>query len=227
MITKKLVAGQKFGRLTVIKEAYTKTKIQKVFRKRNNFYTTEKCNLEYYLCKCDCGKEKVVFKGSLTKGLIKSCGCLAKERIIYFNKNIREYNKPFRNTKLYRIWSGIKSRCYNKKDTIKYATYGGRGIKVCDEWKKDFMAFYNWAVNNGYKDGLSIDRIDVNGNYEPNNCRWTTIKEQERNKRKTIYLVRNGEKDSLANWADRLNISYNLLYSRSKKKTKWFKENFS
>lgn len=231
MITKKLQAGQKFGRLTIIKEAYTKTVERKVFRKRNNFYTIEKQNLEYYLCKCDCGKEKIVFKGSLTQGLIRSCGCLAKERIVYFNKNIREYHKPFRDTRLYRIWHSIKQRCYNannqKRDVSKFNTYYKRGIVMCDEWKNDFMAFYNWAMANGYKDNLTIDRINNDGNYEPSNCRWLTVKEQQRNKRDTIYLIHNGDIDSLPSWAERLNIPYSKLYSNYKKRTSWFKQNFA
>lgn len=95
-------------------------------------------------------------------------------------------------TRLYTIWAGIKNRCYcsNNKN---YRNYGGRGIEVCDEWKNNFVFFYNWSIKNGYKDNLTIDRIDVNGNYEPNNCRWTTMKEQAHNKRNTRKITIMGE----------------------------------
>ena len=122
-----------------------------------------------WLCKCDCGNKKIVAGGHLVSGDTKSCGCL-------------RIKHGMRNTRLYSIWHGMKERCYNTKHKF-YKHYGGRGIKVCEEWKNDFQTFADWALSHGYADNLTIDRIDVNGNYEPSNCQWATNAEQQRNKR--------------------------------------------
>lgn len=105
------------------------------------------------------------------------------------------------NTRLYNIYDNMKSRCYRKSNT-EYKRYGARGITVCEEWLDDFMNFYNWAINNGYDDNLSIDRIDTNGNYEPSNCRWATPREQANNTRMTKFITFNGVKHSISEWAD-------------------------
>lgn len=131
----------------------------------------------YWNCKCKCGKETIVYSDKLKTGHTKSCGCLKRQKTIE-----RNYRHGLYGTRLYSIWHDMNTRCYYEK-TKCYKYYGGRGITICDEWKNNFVNFYNWAINNGYKDNLSIDRIDVNGNYEPSNCRWATMQEQQLNKR--------------------------------------------
>lgn len=122
-----------------------------------------------------------------------------------------------KNTRVYRVWQSMKSRC-NYKSVNGYKNYGGRGITVCDEWKNDFMNFYNWAMANGYKEGLSIDRIDVNGNYCPENCRWITMQEQYYNKRNTVYLTYKNKTQSLLDWCIELNLDYALIKRRLRNK---------
>lgn len=122
------------------------------------FNGKNKHNKSIWLCKCDCGKEIVCIGGDLTRGHTTSCGC---SRIKH---NLRD-------TRLYSIWSSMKNRC-NSKNNTKYSYYGGSGITVCKEWSKSFTDFYEWAINNGYSDDLTLDRINPNGNYEPSNCRW-------------------------------------------------------
>lgn len=140
----------------------------------------------------------------LMNNSIKSCGCLHKEIMSTHGKH---------DTRLYRIWVAMKQRC-NNPNNESYKYYGERGIKVCDEWRKDFMVFYNWAMNNGYNDNLTIDRINVDGNYEPANCRWITYQEQARNTRKTKNITINGETHCLKDWCKILNINYNTVRYR-------------
>ena len=138
-------------------------------------------------CKCDCGNEVLVRHGNLQKGFTKSCGCYHKEKFGDIN---RKHDMAYK-TDLYNVWKSMKDRCYREK-CKSYKNYGGRGIKICDEWRDDFKAFYDWSIKNGYKSEktsggvniLSIDRINNDGDYEPNNCRWTTIDVQAKNKRK-------------------------------------------
>lgn len=157
------LTGKKFGRLTVVKRA-----------------DNDKNGSPRWQCKCDCGKFVSVYGSSLRSGETQSCGCLNREISSKKNKT-----HGLSKTKLYSVWTDMKDRCFNPRNHA-YMYYGQRGISVCPEWKNDFMAFFTWAINAGYADGLSIDRIDVDGNYEPNNCRWATWVIQNNNKRDNI-----------------------------------------
>lgn len=182
------LSGKKYGKLTVLERAeYSKT-----------------AHTYFWNCKCDCGKLVKINGNNLKSGHTKSCGCYKIE-----NKKTHELS----NTRLYDIFYNIKSRCYNKKNKY-YYNYGGRGIKICDEWKNNFLEFYNWAIKNGYNNTLSIDRIDVNGNYEPANCRWVTIKENSNNKRNNHFELYNGEIHTVSEWARILKINRSTLFNR-------------
>lgn len=150
-----------------------------------------------YLWECECSCEQhthiVVKAGNLKSGNTQSCGCLHKE-IIQKGKHGQT------NTKLYHVWSGMKDRCYNPNQKS-YKNYGGRGIKICDDWLI-FENFYVWATSNGYEEGLSIERQDVNGNYEPSNCCWATAKEQANNTRNNHFIEYNGENKTIQQWED-------------------------
>jgi len=151
----------------------------------------------YWQYRCDCGKLIIANKAGVTRGSTKSCGCKTGELHAIANT---KHGKS--RTRLYNIWIGMIHRCENKKHHI-YCYYGGRGIKVCEEWH-DVNAFYKWAIENGYKEGLTIDRIDVDGNYEPYNCRWATMKEQVNNSRRNVFIEYNGERLTAAQWSERL-----------------------
>ncbi len=116
-------------------------------------------------------------------------------------------------TRLYRIWSAMKQRCENP-NTINYKYYGAKGVCVCEEWRRDFRAFYLWAISNGYTNDLTLDRIDANKNYEPSNCRWVTRKEQQNNTSYTRLYTYNGETRSIMQWAEKTGMSPPVLYYR-------------
>lgn len=185
------LTGQRFGRLVAL---------------RKTGYYVWPCgrNSNIWLCKCDCGNEKKVTTSNLTSGHTRSCGCLKTE--IHSTHKLTHH-------KLYNVYKGIKGRCYNTNND-RFDDYGGRGIKVCDEWLEDFMNFYNWAINNGYQDGLTIDRIEVDGNYEPSNCRWITNREQQSNKRNNKKFYYNGKNLTLPEWSEILHINSSTLSSR-------------
>ena len=190
------LTGEKIGRLTVIK------------RVENN-----KANNAQWLCQCECGKEIITTTANLKRRHSKSCGCLRKEHTSGINNNF--YKHGMYNTKLYQTWHNMKQRCFNKNSSH-YKNYGGRGIKVCDEWL-EFMNFYNWAMSNEYSEGLTIDRIDVNGNYEPDNCRWVDNKTQCNNKRNNHLITYNGKTHTMMEWSRLLNIKYDVLRFRLKR----------
>lgn len=245
------MVGQRFGQLVVIEYYGKKGKGHK----------------KHYLCRCDCGNEKVVCVDNLRSGHTLSCGCLRNKesvrRIDLSNKRFGKLtalrfsrsdehgitfwwcrcdcgneievaynNLKYGNTKscgcwhekhletgsrLYKCWQDMKSRCEYAKD-FNYHNYGGRGIKVCDEWCNSYLSFRAWALNNGYTPTLTIDRIDVNGNYEPTNCRWVTLEAQQNNRRNNIYVEYNGETLTLRQLAKKYSepngISYKTLWYR-------------
>lgn len=158
-------------------------------------------------CICECGNKKVVSATNLKSGNVKSCGCLKKE-VITKEKTI--HGK--RDSKLYNVYYAMRARCYNK-NTKSYQVYGERGIKLCDDWlgKDGFLKFYNWAISNGYKDGMTIERIDCNGNYSPENCCWISKAEQSRNLRTNVLIDYSGETHPMAEWAEILNVNYKKL----------------
>ena len=129
----------------------------------------------------------------------------------------RYRNKKKDNLRLWSIYHDIKKRC-NNPNSARFKDYGGRGIKMCDEWLDDFDSFADWSKNNGYSDELTIDRKDVDGNYEPQNCRWITIKEQCRNKRNTVFVEYHGVKKPLIVWCEELGLVYDTMHDRIKKR---------
>ena len=163
-----------------------------------------------WLCECKCGKLFVTDGWRIRSGKTKSCGCLSRELSIK-----RSTKHGMSKDRIYHIHRAILARCYNK-NTAEYHNYGGRGIIVCDEWigKQGFENFLKWSLENGYNEKLSIDRIDVNGNYEPQNCRWATQKEQGNNTRKNVRINYCGETHTVTEWAEIMNMPYKRLHKR-------------
>lgn len=195
------LTGQKFGRLTVIGIKPTETR------------------KTYWICQCDCGNIKTVRSDSLQNGAIKSCGCLKKEQdnINLMQSEARQKflasGHKVGGTRLYEIWQSMKSRCYNPNNT-RYHRYGGRGITVCNEWVDNFETFYEWAVANNYSDDLTIDRINTDGNYEPNNCRWATRKEQANNRNSNIKITIGNSTRTLQEWCEIFKVEYKTINAR-------------
>lgn len=155
-------------------------------------------------CICDCGNIVIVPSRELLRSHKKSCGCL---------KETYKFKHGYSDHPLYDCWVAIKSRCLKPNDP-KYKDYGGRGITICEEWKNDFCSFLEWALANGYNKCLTIDRINNNGNYTPQNCRWTTRKVQQNNTRHNKYLEYNGETKTLAQWCELLKLNRSTIDNR-------------
>lgn len=185
------LSGKRFGRLTVLNRVNSQSEAK-------------------WLCVCDCGGHKEVFSSNLVRGFTKSCGCLHRETTQKAN-SIHGESK----SRLFHIWMNMKARCSNPK-LSSWTNYGGRGISVCPEWVESFIHFRDWANLNGYREDLTIDRIDVNGNYEPNNCRWIDRQEQAKNTRRNVFYKGKCVKD----WAILLGISEKTI-SRRMHKFNW------
>lgn len=168
----------------------------------------------YWVCQCDCGNIKSIRSDALVSNITKSCGCLKKEQD-KVNLTANHSHKQSR-TRLYTIWQGMKDRCCNPHN-VRYERYGGRGIKVCDEWKNGFQNFYNWAIENGYSENLTIDRIDNDGDYSPRNCRWANLKEQSRNRSTNINITIGNATKTLTEWCEIFKLDYNTIEARYKR----------
>ena len=186
------LTGQRFGRLTVIG------------------VDDRGARKTYFICNCDCGKMKSVRSDSLICGAIRSCGCLKHEQD---ESNLDRSTHNLSKTKLYRTWQGMKKRCYDPHDA-RYDRYGGRGITVCEEWKDDFLAFHDWALNNGYGDGLTIDRINNDQGYSPDNCRWASQQEQSRNRGSNIKITIGNATKTLTEWCEIFELDYKTIVAR-------------
>ena len=181
------ITGKTFGNLTVIERL-----------------PNEKGGVVRWKCRCSCGKYTTVRSSNLKSGLVKSCGCL---KHIAPNKT-----HGASKTRLYRIYASIKDRCYNPH-AVAFHRYGGRGITMCEEWHK-FENFRRWALENGYRDGLTIERKNVDRNYEPDNCEWITLSQQAMNRSSNLKFTHNGKTQILSEWVKELGLSYSLIHNR-------------
>lgn len=185
------LAGQRYGRLLVKARAPNRA-----------FPSGQQATM--WTCVCDCGKTKTIRASLLKNGSTQSCGCLHIEKVTKHNQS---------KTRLYGIWTDVKQRCYNPNNKF-FKDYGGRGITICEEWANNYDNFEQWAILNGYKSTLTIERLDVNGGYNPSNCTWATQKQQQRNKRNNHTIDYNGETHTVAEWAEICGINKSTLYGR-------------
>ena len=186
------MTGQRFGRLVVVEQAPLRPGAHSA------------C----WLCRCDCGRYTVVSRGSLIKGTTRSCGCLSRE---LSSKRLKAKltTHGLSNERLYSTWKGIKRRCYKEHDAG-FKHYGGRGISMCEAWKKDYLVFREWAYASGYADHLTIERVDVDGNYCPENCIWIPLEDQLRNRRR-MYRYKG---KSISAWAKELGLDRQKVFDR-------------
>lgn len=202
------ISGQRFGKLVAIERSERKTT-------KGQYY---------WICKCDCGNYTEAVPSNLKHGHVTSCGCVSRQSHSDVMKRWHDEHPENRqthglsSTRLFVVWADMRARCGNENST-NYRNYGGRGIKVCDEWADDFAAFYEWACKNGYDETAprgvcTLDRINTNGNYEPSNCRFVDAKQQANNRRENRYLEIGGEKKTVSEWAERCDMPYATLYHR-------------
>ena len=189
------ITGKKFNSLLVIKRVENEEK-----------------GRARWLCKCDCGNETIVRGSNLKNGAVKSCGCLRK------TASERNRTHGDSRTKLYNHWVSMIYRCYNPKNQA-YKWYGARGIKVCDEWK-DYLKFKEWVLSTRPDESYTVERIDVNGDYCPENCKWIPMGEQANNRTTNLIYEYNGKKQNLAQWCMELGLDYKLVHNRLFK-SKW------
>ena len=200
---RKDIIGQRFGKLKVVSFAYT--------RKGNG-----RSYHSYYNCICDCGKSCVIDGLKLRSGHTQSCGCYRHERQIEANTKHKG-----RYTRLYIVWCNMKGRCYNPNNK-RYANYGARGITVCEEWRENFGAFKEWAEKNGYKVDAkrgenTIDRINNDKDYCPENCRWVSNKQQANNKSTNIFITYKSRTKTIAEWSEEIGLKPDTIKNRIKK----------
>lgn len=190
------LTGRKYGRLIVLKYAGMDVK-----------------HHQFWLCKCECGNEKIVRAGHLNSGYVKSCGCIAKENL----RKISQQNSDYRTLeKLYDVWTTMIQRTENP-NANGYQNYGGKGIGVCAEWRYSYLLFKEWSESSGYKDGLTIDRINGDKNYSPDNCRWVDRYVQNNNTARNVFCEYEGKCQTIAQWAREYNVNYRKLQRRIKR----------
>lgn len=198
MVRKKLKIGDKFGRLTVIQVDGVPPYICP---------STGKPRYKVRV-RCECGNIRDVTEMGLRGGYTKSCGCLSADRL-----RAMRFKHGGTNTRLFHVWSAMRARCYDVKNN-RYPNYGARGIRVCRAWRNDFAAFRDWALAHGYTDELTIDRLNLDGNYTPSNCRWATRQQQAYHTTKSRVLTFKGQAKCLAEWAAITGISYSTINTR-------------
>ena len=189
-------AGDRFGYLTVISEVEPNiTPCGTVQRK--------------FLCRCDCGNEVIRLRSTLQKNQKSSCGCME----LTIGDRTRKYTKEQTSSFLYSTWNGMKQRCLDPNSSH-YHRYGGRGVTICEEWLNDYSKFYEWAIKNGASKEMTLDRIDVNGDYEPSNCRWADVETQMNNTSQNRFIEYNGEKLTVMQWSRRTGIEEGTIRMR-------------
>jgi len=196
------LTGMRFGRLVVQSFNHTERSGKKAYH-------------YFWNCKCDCGKTVSTRADALNAGRTISCGCYQVERRIKANTKHGKCH-----TRLHRIWTGMKQRCYNPNSNG-YKNYGGRGIKVCEKWLNNFSNFYHWALTSGYSENLTIDRIENDEDYSPDNCQWTTLEKQQavgkkRENTRYVFIEHEGKRLSLEGWSLLLGGNHGLVSSRIK-----------